>query len=124
MNKWIGIGRIVKKPELNYTQKNTAVTRFSVAVDRPGKDKGVDFITVTAWGREAENICKYMDKGRQIAIEGRIQTGSYEKDGKKVYTTDVVLDRSEYLSGGRTEDRTPKVDEFFDRVDDSEYDFL
>ena len=96
MNRVTLIGRITAKPELNYTQSNMAVTKFTIAVDR-GKDKGADFIRVTAFDRQAENICRYMDKGRMIAIEGRIQTGSYKKDGKTVYTTDVIIDRSEFL---------------------------
>lgn len=96
MNRVILIGRITAKPELNYTASNMAVTKFTIAVDR-GKDKGADFIRVTAFDRQAENICRYMDKGRMIAIEGRIQTGSYKKDGKTVYTTDVIIDRSEFL---------------------------
>ena len=77
MNKWVGIGRITAKPELNYTANQTAVTKFTIAVDRQTKDGGADFIRVTAFGRQAENICRYMDKGRQIAVEGRITTGFY-----------------------------------------------
>lgn len=105
MNKWVGIGRITAKPELNYTANQTAVTKFTIAVDRQAKDGGADFIRVTVFGRQAENICRYMDKGRQIAVEGRITTGSYKnKDGKTVYTQDVVIDHSEFL-GGNSEPR-------------------
>lgn len=105
MNKWIGIGRITAKPELNYTANQTAVTKFTIAVDRQTKDGGADFIRVTVFGRQAENICRYMDKGRQIAVEGRLVTGSYKgKDGKTVYTQDVVIDHSEFL-GGHSEPR-------------------
>ena len=100
MNKWVGIGRITAKPELNYTANQTAVTKFTIAVDRQTKDGGADFIRVTVFGRQAENICRYMDKGRQIAVEGRITTGSYKnKDGKTVYTQDVVIDHSDFLGG-------------------------
>lgn len=102
MNNVILIGRIAKKPELEYTTSNMAVTKFILAVDR-GKDKGADFIRITAFDKQAENICRYMDKGRQIAIHGRIQTGSYEKDGKRIYTQDVISDRSEFL--GKAEER-------------------
>lgn len=93
------IGRIVKKPELEYTPNTqTAVTKFTIAVDRETKEGGADFIRVTAFGKRAENICRYMDKGRQIAIQGRIQTGSYkDRDGKTVYTTDVIIDKDEFL---------------------------
>lgn len=100
MNKVILTGRLTAKPELNYTQSQMAVTKFTIAVDRFSKDKGADFIRVTVFGRQAENICRYMDKGRQIAVEGRITTGSYKnKDGKTVYTQDVVIDHSEFLGG-------------------------
>lgn len=99
MNKFIGIGRITAKPELQYTPSTqTAVTHFTVAINRQSKEGGADFIRVTAFGRQAETICRYMDKGRQIAIDGRIQTGSYkDKDGKTVYTTDVVVGNTEFL---------------------------
>lgn len=99
MNKFIGIGRITAKPELQYTPSTqTAVTHFTVAINRQSKEGGADFIRVTAFGRQAEIICRYMDKGRQIAIDGRIQTGSHkDKDGKTVYTTDVVVGNTEFL---------------------------
>lgn len=99
MNKFIGIGRLTAKPELQYTPSTqTAVTHFTVAINRQSKEGGADFIRVTAFGRQAETICRYMDKGRQIAIDGRIQTGSYkDKDGKTVYTTDVVVGNTEFL---------------------------
>ena len=100
MNKVILIGRITAKPELNYGKDNLAITKFTLAVDRQSKDKGADFIRVTAFGRRAETICRYMDKGRQIAVEGRIQTSSYkDRDGKTVYTTDVIIDNDEFLGG-------------------------
>jgi single-strand DNA-binding protein len=82
-----------------------AVTKFTIAVDRHSKDKGADFVRVTAFGNRAENICRYMRKGRQIAVEGRIQTGSYTgKDGKTVYTTDVIIDNDEFLGSGASRD--------------------
>jgi single-strand DNA-binding protein len=80
------------------------VTNFTVAVDKPGKDKGADFIRCTAFDKIAENICRYMDKGRQIAIEGRINTGSYEKDGQKINTYEIVVERAEFI--GRPEERS------------------
>ena len=101
MNNVVLIGRIVAKPELKYTPNTqTAVTNFTLAVDKQSKEGGADFIRGKAYGRRAENICRYMDKGRQIAVQGRIQTGSYkDKDGKKVYTTDVIIDNDEFLGG-------------------------
>lgn len=111
MNKWIGIGRLTAKPELNYTANQTAVTKFTIAVDRQAKDGGADFIRVTVFGRQAENICRYMDKGRQIAVEGRLTTGSYKgKDGKTVYTQDVIIDRSEFLGGNSEPARDTALD--------------
>ena len=104
MNKVVIIGRFTKKPELNYTNTNLAVTNFTIAVDKPGKDKGADFIRCTAFDRIAENICRYMDKGRQIAIDGRINTGSYEKDGQKINTYEVIVEKTEFI--GRPEERS------------------
>lgn len=101
MNRVALIGRITAKPELQYTPNTQmAVTKFTLAVDRPTKDgeKKADFIRVTAFGRRAESICRYMDKGRQIAVEGRIQTGSYkDRDGKTVYTTDIIVENDEFI---------------------------
>lgn len=102
MNKWIGIGRITKKPELNYTTNQTAVTKFTIAIDRPNRDDDADFVTITAFGKRAEAICRYMDKGRQIAVLGHIQTGSYKnRDGKMVYTTDIILDDDEFIGSAQ-----------------------
>lgn len=109
------IGRLCADPELSYTPNTqTAVGRFTIAVDRPkrdGEDQGADFIRITVWGRQAETCDRYLSKGRQVAIHGRIQTGSYkDRNGETVYTTDVVADRVEFLgsaggensgSGGR-----------------------
>lgn len=105
MNKVILTGRLTAKPELNYTQSQMAVTKFTIAVDRFSKDKGADFIRVTAFDRQAENVCRYMDKGRMIAVEGSLQTGSYKgRDGKTVYTQDVIANHTEFL-GGNSEPR-------------------
>lgn len=96
MNNVVLSGRLTKKPEVSYTQSGKAVTRFTLAVDRRGKDKGADFISVVAWDKDAENAGKYLDKGRAIIVKGHIQTGSYDKGGQKVYTTDVIADEIEY----------------------------
>ncbi len=102
MNKVILLGRLTAKPELRYTSSNTAFLRFTVAVNRnftsaDGK-READFINVIAWRKQAETISKYFDKGNLIAIEGRLQTGSYDdKDGNKRYTTDVALDNFEFV---------------------------
>ena len=103
MNSVILIGRLTKDVELSYTQSNTPVAKFTLAVDRPkrdGQENGADFIRITVWGKQAENCDRYLGKGRQAAIMGRITTGSYEKNGERVYTTDVTADRVEFLGGG------------------------
>lgn len=93
MNKICMLGRMCKDIELKYTQNEKAIARFTVACNRKGKDAGTDFITCTAWDKTAEFMQKYCTKGMQVAIVGRLQTGSYDdKDGKKVYTTDVVVE--------------------------------
>ena len=102
MNKVVLVGRLTAKPELRYTPQNTAYTRFSVAVNRnftnaDGK-RDADFINVVAWRKQAETISKYFDKGNLIALEGRLQTGSYDdKEGNKRYTVDVALDNFEFV---------------------------
>ena len=105
MNSVILIGRLARDPEMSYTQQQTACTKFTLAVDRPkrqGEDQGADFIRVTVWGKQAENSDRYLSKGRQVAVMGRIQTGSYKnREGVTVYTTDVVADRVEFLGGGQ-----------------------
>ena len=104
MNKVMLVGRLTAKPELRYTGSNTAFLRFTVAINRPfvnseGK-READFINVVAWRKQAETIAKFFDKGNLIAIEGRIQVGSYDdKDGNKRYTTDVLLENFEFVEG-------------------------
>lgn len=105
MNSVVLIGRLARDVELSYTPNNqTAVAKFTLAVDRPrrqGEEQEADFIRVTAFGRQAETCDKYLSKGRQAAVQGRIQTGSYKnKEGTTVYTTDVIADRVEFLGGG------------------------
>ena len=96
MNNVILIGRLTADPELGYTQSQKAMCRFTLAVDR--RTEGADFIRIIAWDRQAENIGRYLHKGSKCAVNGRIQTGSYkDKDGKTVYTTDVVAGHVEFL---------------------------
>ena len=102
MNKVILIGRLARDPEMRTTGSGTNVTRFTLAVSRPFQDqngeRGADFINCVAWRRQAENIAKYCVKGSQVAVEGRIQTGSYDaQDGTKRYTTDIVCDNCTFL---------------------------
>lgn len=103
MNKWIGMGRLTRDPEIRYGQgeKNTASARYDLAVNRNFKDAdgnyGVDYIHCVAFGKNAEFAEKWLKKGTQIVVEGHIQTGNYtNKDGVKVYTTDVVVEKQEF----------------------------
>ncbi len=103
MNVVVLIGRLTRDPELRYIpETQNAVCTFTLAVDRPmSREKQADFIRITVFGRQAENCAKFITKGRQVAVEGRIQTGSYQnKNGDTVYTTDVIANRVEFLSGG------------------------
>lgn len=102
MNKVILMGRLTRDPEIRYSQgeKSTAVGRYTLAVDRRFKREGeqnADFINCISFGKAAEFAEKYLRKGTKIAVIGRIQTGSYtNKDGNKVYTTDVVVEEQEF----------------------------
>lgn len=104
MNSVVLIGRLTRDPEVRYTGEQMAIAGFSIAIDRPPKRDGTketDFPRITVFGRQAENCEKYLRKGRLVAIQGKIQTGSYvNKNGDKVYTTDVVADRVEFLEWG------------------------
>lgn len=102
MNKVILIGRLAADPEVRYSQGEnaTAIARYRLAVDRRFKREGeqtADFISCVAFGRSGEFVEKYLCKGTKIAVAGRIQTGSYtNKEGQKVYTTDVVVEEHEF----------------------------
>lgn len=104
MNNWNGIGRLTKAVELRYTNgaEPMAVGRFTMAIDDGyGEKKRTNFIPVTVFGKQAENCERFLDKGRLVAVTGKIQTGSYEKDGMKVYTTDVIADRVDFIDWGK-----------------------
>lgn len=99
MNKVILTGRLTKDPEIRYSQNDTAIARYTLAVDRMTKnaEQSADFIRCVAFNKPAEFAEKYLNKGIKIAITGRIQTGSYtDRDGRKVYTTDVVIETQEF----------------------------
>lgn len=101
MNKAILIGRLTKDPEVRYSQGENAmaIARYRLAVDRRFKREGeqsADFIPCVAFGKAAEFAEKYLHQGIKIAVTGRIQTGSYEKEGQKVYTTDIVVEEQEF----------------------------
>ena len=114
-------GTLGKDPEVRHTQDGKAVANVSVAT-RGFKKDDTDWHKVTAWGKTAEFLGEYFRKGDGIVLSGRIQYGSYEKDGVKHYTTEVVADRLEFPSGRRNKDGAggkpsnskPQGDEFFD----------
>lgn len=118
MNNVFISGRLTKNIELSYgAQSQIAVGRFTLACDRgkdrDGKDKGADFISCVAFGRTAENLERYSGKGLRLSVSGHIQTGSYEKDGKKYYTTDVIVDRAEIVDwkdSNQTQTQTKSAD--------------
>ncbi len=102
MNNVSLIGRLTADPELKHTQSGTPMVNFRIAVDRTfvkqGEERQADFITIVAWNKTAEFICKYFAKGRRIALIGEIRTGSYtDKDGNKRYTTDVWANNVEFV---------------------------
>ena len=120
MNKVILMGRLTRDPEVRYSQgeQATAIARYTVAVDRrfrrDGDSQTADFIGCVAFGRQAEFAEKYLRKGTKIALTGRIQTGSYtNRDGQKVYTTDVVVEEQEFaVALGKGEDITSGEGEY------------
>ncbi len=101
MNKVFLIGRLSRDPELRHTTSGMAVCQINVAISRrtgAGRDPETDFINVVVWDKQAENVSKYLAKGRQVAVEGRIQTRSYDNnEGKKTYVTEVVATNVEFL---------------------------
>lgn len=107
MNKFIGTGNLTKAVEIRYTASGLAIANFTLAIRRDTKNKDgeyeTDFINCVAYNNTADLISKYLDKGDKLTVEGRIQTGSYEKDGKKVYTTDIVVDKVEFLNNKKGE---------------------
>lgn len=113
MNKVIEIGRLTKDPEVRYSNGangSTAVARYTLAVDRKFKQEGqptADFINCVAFGKLGEFAEKYLHQGTKIAITGRIQTGFYtNKDGQKVYTTDVVVEEQEFCESKSSQQNT------------------
>ena len=99
MNKWVGMGRLTRDPDVRYSGE-MCIARYTLAVDKRGKAKEgeakADFISCVAFGKSGEFAEKYLKQGTKICVSGRIQTGSYEKDGIKHYTTDIVIEDQEF----------------------------
>jgi single-strand DNA-binding protein len=102
MNTTNLIGRLTRENEIRYSQSGTAVLRNTIAVNRKFKREEADFINILAFSKGAELIANHFNKGDEIAIEGHIQTGSYEKDGRKIYTTEVVVDNITFTNGKKS----------------------
>lgn len=113
MNRFTGIGRLTRDPDVRYTagEKPLCIARYTLACDRISKKEGqptADFISCVAMGGQGEFVEKYLSKGIKIAVEGRIQTGNYtDKDGKKVYTTDVYVERHEFVESRNNQHYEP-----------------
>lgn len=125
MNKVILIGRLARDPELKTTQSGKFVATFTLAVNRRFKQEGqpqADFFNIVAWGKQAETICNYLDKGKQMGLSGRLQSRSYDaQDGTKRYVTEVVLEEFDFIGskndgqqgGGVKQPQTADFDDDF-----------
>jgi single-strand DNA-binding protein len=120
MNKVILIGLLTKDPDVRRSQEGKAIARYTLAVDRWGKEKAADFIQCVAFDKKGEFAEQYFRKGMKIAITGRIQTGKYtNKDGQTVYTTDVIIDDQEFCeSKGTHPQEAQQTDGFVSVPDD------
>ena len=120
MNITILMGRLTSDPVLRYTPSNKACVRFNIAINRNYKnesgEKITDFLSIVAWGSQAENINTYFKKGSRIALTGRLQNNNYTKeDGSKVYSTDVVIEHFSFVDYKKSEeDVTDEKDPFED----------
>lgn len=132
MNKVILIGRLTRDPELRFAPNTgNAVVRFTLAVNRrkqKDKDQEADFINCVAFGKTAETIAQYLLKGNQIAVEGNIRTGSYDKDGIKRYTTDVIIERFNFIGNNKYNNsnqtsNSEGFDDYMTPVDDGDMPF-
>lgn len=99
LNTFVGIGRLTRDPDVRYNPNTqVAVARFTIAIDSGyGDNKRTDFPSIVVFGKMAEVVEKYLKKGSQVAVQGRLQTGSYEKDGMRHYTTDIIASNIEFL---------------------------
>jgi single-strand DNA-binding protein len=115
MNKVILTGRLTSEPKIVGTEKKAA--HFRIAVDRRFKRDGedaADFLSCTAFGKTAEFVQYYLHKGTKVGVDGRIQTGSYEKDGRRVYTTDVIVENVEFMESRREQEKAAPADGWLD----------
>ena len=124
MNNVILMGRLTRDPELKYANNGTAFCRFTVAVNRDFNREEADFINCLAFKKTAETIAEWLGKGRRIALQGRIQTGNYEnKNGDKVNTFEVVVDKFEFVDSAKGEENNKNVRSNVRSEEDLEDDF-
>ena len=126
MNRVCLIGRLTRDPELKYSGEGTAICNFSIAVDRQYKDKAgnkqADFFRITAWRKTAEFVGNYGSKGRLVAVDGKLQSRSYDKDGQKISVVEVVADDVNFLDKPK-EGQQPVNDMAGEQIDDSDLPF-
>jgi len=101
------VGNLASDVELKELSAEKKVATFVLAVDRPGKDAGADFVRITTWDRQAELCAQYLVKGRQIALDGRIRSRSWEEDGKRRSAIEVVANRVQFLASAATREEVP-----------------
>jgi single-strand DNA-binding protein len=110
MNNVSLIGRLVKDGELRFNQSGVGIYRNTIAVNRKFKKDESDFISIVAFKQTGELMANHLKKGDQVGIEGHIQTGSYEKDGHKVYTTDIIVDNITFVGSKKQDKPSQKKD--------------
>ena len=119
MNKAILIGRLTRDPELRHTGNNIPVASFSIAINRPftnqSGERDVDYINIVVWRKQAENVSNYLSQGSLVAVEGRIQTRSYDaQDGTKRYVTEVIADNVQFLESKQQAQARNKANNDYD----------
>ena len=128
MNKVVLIGRLTRDPELRYTGNNTAVASFTLAVNRPFSnqqgEREADFINVVVWRKQAENVKNYLSQGSQAAVEGRLQTRTYDdNNGQKRYITEVIADNVEFLGSKGSSNNSNNMNSSAPSAGPTPYDF-
>ena len=128
MNKVFLIGRLTRDPELRYTGNNTAVASFALAVQRnfanQQGEREADFFNITVWRKQAENVKNYLTQGSQVAIEGRLQTRSYDDaNGQKRYVTEVIADNVEFIGSRNSSGNSNNMNSSASNAGPTPYDF-
>ena len=128
MNKVFLIGRLTRDPELRYTGNNTAVASFSLAVQRSftnqAGEREADFFNISVWRKQAENVKNYLSQGSQVAIEGRLQTRTYDDaNGQKRYVTEVVADNVEFIGSRNSSNNSNNMNSSASNAGPTPYDF-